>query len=431
MADSTKGKGDTGDTDEGPSRADQIETAETQLTTYVSIVLRGRVKGKIDEVMNRTYCNLIKEIFANESENGVQKHLEEKVQSILERVQFVGDDLETSISLLNPKYTRKRVRRKCKNTVVNIPGVRHLLKATSSAANFTRKNFDKAREWNNDRIERKMEEQKQSRLNRSKKYRHEKFNAHGAPVLGSEINYKQAASLKQAQEKQKNIKDKKLQAKSEYEKTTRNRQTSLENKVNTTKGGNPANLVMNEFVKGKSSFMDQIAKGKNAVMNIPGAQMAKNAASSYYDQVTGKPITPQESKGMSFGIDETVNTMKERFDEDIAELIEVFTKKFDDTDTRIMIKDTVKSPRVVEYINKALNTYLMDLLDPVTMRNLLLTELEKAAKTIIIKESTENGKINTVKRKIFENVLMKKQLLKNCQRIGMRKQYNEENTKGE
>ena len=426
MADSAKGKGKG--KDEGPSQANQIETAETQLTTYVSIVLRGRIKRKIDEVMNRNYCNLIKEIFANESENGVQKHFEKKILQILERVQFVGDDLETSISLLNPKYTRKRIRRKCKNALVNIPGLGDLLKASSFAANFTRKKIDKARESNNDRIERKMEEQKQSRLNRSKKYRHGKFSAYGAPIKGSEINYKQAASLKQAQEKQKTIKDKKSQAKSEYEKTTRNRQTSLENKA--TKGGNPANLVMNEFVRGKSNFMDQIAKGKNAVMNIPGAQMANNAASSYYDQVTGKPITPQESKEMSFGIDETVNTMKERFDEDIADLIEVFTKKFDDYDTRAMIKDTVKDPSVIEYINKALNTYLMDLLDPVTMRNLLLTELEKAAKTIIIKESTENGKINTVKRKIFENVLMKKQLLKNCQRIGMRKQYNEENTKG-
>ena len=108
--------------------ADQIETAETQLTTYVSIVLRGRIKRKVDEVMNKTYCDLIKGIFANESENGVQKHFEKKILQILERVQFVGDDLETSISLLNPKYTRKRIRRKCKNAVVNIPGLGHLLK---------------------------------------------------------------------------------------------------------------------------------------------------------------------------------------------------------------------------------------------------------------------------------------------------------------
>ena len=400
QTDKKKGKGND-------DTSDAADSTTTQITFYISVVLRGRIEQKIDEVMNRTFCNLIKELFVIE-ENGIQTGLEQKAINLLQKMKFVGDDLETSISLLNPKYTRNRVRRKCKNSLANNMLFGTLMNVASSVGNFTRRKRDEL----NERIDRKMEEQQEARLNRRDLHSFQKYGEFGAPLKGNRINYNKAATLKNAKGKHEKLRQTKRNKHENRKTVEENLRKSLQTILEGGDGDGEKSVGMPD--------MSNMSKGMPSLPSMPSMPGMKE----YSDRISGK-IAPPSTDDFS----DAMGKLGEKFKQDVQELIEVFTTVLDDVDTRMAIKESIDNPKVVKHINHTINTYLIDLLDPVTMRDLLLEQLEKATKTIIVKESTENGKVNVVKRKVYEDVLMKKHLLKNCQKIGMRRQYNEKSPK--
>ena len=109
-------------------------STDSKIEFYVSFILRGRIKHKMDEVMNKTYCNLIQTLLENKQ---IKDAIKDKAVKILERVTFVGD-LEKAISTLNPRYIRKRNQSNCKRTK-NTPGISHMISASSSVMDFVSK----------------------------------------------------------------------------------------------------------------------------------------------------------------------------------------------------------------------------------------------------------------------------------------------------
>jgi len=410
-----KGKGKGNDDASGAT-----DSTTTQITFYISVILRGRIEQKIDEVMNRTFCNLIKGLFVIE-ENGIQTGLEEKAINLLKKMKFVGDDLETSISLLNPKYTRNRVRRKCKNSLANNMIFGTLMNVASSVGNFTRRKRDEL----NERIDRKMEEQQEARSNRRGLHNFQKYGEFGAPLKGNRINYNKAATLKNAKGKHEKLRQTKRNKHENRKTVEENRRKSLQkNLEGGEKRGGVNEPDMSKGMPGMSGMSGM--PGMSGIPGMPGLPSMPKSSDfeEYSNRISGETAPPSTDD-----FSDAMDGLGEKFKQDIQELIEVFTTVLDDLDTRMAIKESIDNPKVVKHINHTISTYLIDLLDPVTMRDLLLEQLEKATKTIIVKESTENGKVNVVKRKAYEDVLMKKHLLKNCQKIGMRRQYNEKSPK--
>ena len=321
------------DKDDKKENSGPMVSTDSKIEFYVSFILRGRIKHKMDEVMNKTYCNLIQTLLENKQ---IKDAIKDKAVKILERVTFVGD-LEKAISTLNPRYIRKRNQSNCKRTK-NTPGISHMISASSSVMDFVSKSGDKLKNT----FKGNIDKDRDKRLRRTIKHNIlQKRNK-----TGKRQNLIQEANEKRFQNKMK------------------------ERPEATVGGFNPLERLQN--------FKDDIKGDIENIKKIPSKVKqfgvdAKQGSKDYANRISGEEPIDKATQG---SINDTFNNLSKTFETDKDEFVQIFTDKFKDADTINTMKNAVDHPDVKRHICGILDRYLIKLLDPKIMRDLLLKELE-------------------------------------------------------
>lgn len=183
-------------------------------------------------------------------------------------------------------------------------------------------------------------------------------------------------------------------------------------------------------------------KTKHSLVNIPGlkqinyvtskiskftednASKTKQSIRTYYSNKMNNDKNKRNKMKEDYknlnklGKSNPLNDVNQKIDNHKNIIINAIDKKLEDK--KDLMRNIINDPKVKQIIQKAFNKYMKTLLNPSTIRSIILGNLKKSVRTVIRKESidTNTNKINRAKQRIFENVLTRKQRLKNCQKIG-------------
>ena len=445
------------------------------LEIYVSVIVKKRIEKELDYVLNTTVCNLIKEItYSDDFKNVLEKIVIDK----LNHTEMLYG-LEESLVKLNPRYTkRKRNKRPVQRTLKSILGIdpnnNFLTRRASSAKKYLRMDSEGRRKY--------MNENRKKRIERRRNFENKK-NEETPNMFGSVMDRTRGQSLLNANELMNNLGMSGLDirggdmgvrrslgalkdgakrgldalkdgAKSRIDAAAKTTTSSLgalkdgtisgigtaaktttsglgavkdgakkfakdqlikynesfnEDGVDTSDIEEKSRLFVDDYIKYlKDPTVERASELKEKLGNI-GATIGSVTGIS---DIPTLPIY----EGRRATIDDTNLDINQAAQKVTTNFSSDFGRTIEENVNTDKIKKLIEKKNIQNIIKSSFERYMKELLDPLLMRNLLLKNLSNTS----IKLLDESREKNPALASTYEEIFQKKNLLKNCTRIGYR-----------